>query len=74
MVILYGNFVLKCCMEIVYGKFVWKSCTGILYGNLDIGGTEKDFQWLGEPPGGNWGNRSELAVGTWLLSRCVRTL
>ena len=33
----------------------------------DIGGTGGDFQWLGEPAGGNWGKRSEVAVATRVL-------
>ena len=41
---------------------------------LDIGGTERDFQWLGEPAGSNWGNRSEVAVATRVLRYCVKTL
>ena len=41
---------------------------------LDIGGTERDFPWSGEPPGGDWGNRSELGISTALLRSAVRTL
>ena len=41
---------------------------------FDIGGTERDLKWLGELAGGNWGNRSEVAVATRVLRYCVRTL